>query len=127
VNEYTERGVNVSGYLQGWTCALVRRCEEDGSLLVDNSTVTVGSGEYWATARQVATRPGAMVAVWFADNLVISGWQEGPLGAERALRRIESSVPQLVLLRAEWDEFFPVGGKGFYEDQVRVTTSVTGP
>lgn len=116
----------MSEYLQGWICARVHR-KEGGSLLVDNNTVTVGSGECWATARQVATHPGAMVAVWFADNLVISGWQEGPLGSERALRCIESSVPQLVLLRVEWDEFFPVGGKGFYEDQVRVTTSVTGP
>lgn len=113
-------------YLQGWICAQVYR-EEDGTLLVDNDTVTVGSEEYWTTARQVASRPGEMVAIWFADNLVISGWREGLLGTERALRRIKTAVPQLVLLRAGWGEFFPVGGKGFYEDQVRVTTSVTGP
>jgi hypothetical protein len=116
----------MSEYLQGWICAQVHR-KDDGSLLVDNNTVTVGSEEYWATARQVATHPGAMVAVWFADNLIIGGWQEGVLGTEKALRHIESSVPQLVLLRAEWGEFFPIGGKGFYENQVRVTTSVTGP
>lgn len=116
----------MSEYLQGWICAQVHR-KEDGSLLVDNDTVAVGSEEYWETARRVASRPGVMVAVWFVDNLVLSGWQEGPLSTEKALRCIERSTPRLVLLRAEWDEFFPVSGKGFYEDQVLVTTSVTGP
>lgn len=113
-------------YRQGWICARVRR-QNDGSLLVDNETFVSGSEEYWSTARRAADRPGSMVAVWFADSLMLNEWREGPLSAERALRYVEVTTPQLVLLRAEWDEYFPIGSKGYYEDQVRVTTSVTGP
>lgn len=111
--------------IRAWICAEVRR-EEDGVLAVVDPLAT-GGEDYWATARQIANRPGTMVAVWFADNLPTEGRKAGPPSSEQVLRYIESSPPELLLLQAKWGEFFPIGGKGAYGDQVRVATWTTGP
>lgn len=94
-------------YLKEYICARVRQ-DADGSLLVDRGTVATNEN-YWKAARLSTDQPGSMVAVWLADSLVIpDGWSDGSLRTEEALRYIEKSLPLLLLLRAEWDEFFQV-------------------
>lgn len=104
-------------YLTEYICARVQQ-QEDGTLLVDTGNVATGR-DYWAVARQATARPGSMVAVWMTDNLMVPDWNDGPLDVGTALQWIGMTTPMYLLLRAEWDEFFQIGARG-YTDLVRV-------
>lgn len=103
-------------YLRANICARVRLTEE-GTLLVDESTLRVGGGDdYWATARLVTSDPGAMVAVWRTDKLLIPTWRTGLLDVDMARDWARRSVVTTVLVRADSDVFFEVAR--YYTDAV---------
>jgi hypothetical protein len=121
---HAQQGVRTIGkesenmnYLKAYICARVRQ-QDDGILLVDADAVATGE-DYWAGARLVTDQPGSMVAVWMTDNLLLPAWKCGPLDVGMALEWVERSLPGFLLVRAEWDEFFQVGARG-YTDLVRV-------
>jgi hypothetical protein len=92
-------------------------------LLVDRSSIATDR-DYWMAARQVTGQPGALVAVWNVDNLLIPEWRAASLDAEMALRWIECTLPDFLLVRAEFDLFFQIGDRG-YTDLVRVPEAAT--
>ena len=96
----------MSAYVKTCICAQVRSTDE-GNLSIDQETVTTGE-DYFAAARAAGDiQPGAMVAVWTVDNLILDDWSgEQLLSHEMAVGQTKTSQPFTMLLRAEWDEFF---------------------